>query len=58
MNEVIKIADKAKIICMNVNNLSSLALQLSGGQFPRLLSYKKEGRFFRVITRDWNEDRA
>jgi DNA repair protein RadD len=58
MQEVIKIADKAKIVGMDVNNLRSLALQLSCGQHPRCLSYKKEGKFFRVITRDWDEDRA
>ncbi|CAB4161102.1 SSL2 DNA or RNA helicases of superfamily II [uncultured Caudovirales phage] len=58
MQEVIKIADKAKIVGMDVNNLRSLALQLSCGQHPRLLSYKKEGKFFRVITRDWDEDRT
>jgi DNA repair protein RadD len=56
MKEVIKIADKARIVGMNVDNLSSLAAQLSNGNPPRLVQYKKDGKFFRVLKKVWNED--
>jgi len=56
MKEVIKIADKARIVGMNVDNLSSLAAQLSKGNPPIQIKYKKEGKFFRVINKDWNEN--
>jgi DNA repair protein RadD len=53
MKEVIKIADQAKIVGMNVDNLSSLAAQLSNGNPPIQIKYKKEGKFFRVINKEW-----
>jgi len=56
MKEVIKIADKAKIVGMNVDNLSSLAAQLSNGNPPIQIKYKKEGKFFRVINKEWHEN--
>ena len=53
MKEVIKIADRAKIVGMNVDNLSSLAAQLSNGNAPKSIQYKKDGKFFRVLTKEW-----
>ena len=53
MKEVIKIADKAKIVGMNVDNLNSLARQLSKGNPPVQIKYKKDGKFFRVINKEW-----
>lgn len=58
MREVYEIAVHAKIVGMDVNNLSSLAAQLSVGNWPHLISYKKDGKFFRVINREWHENRA
>jgi len=56
MKEVIKIADRAKIVGMNVDNLSSLAAQLSNGNAPKSIQYKKDGKFFRVLKKEWNEN--
>jgi hypothetical protein len=56
MKEVIKIADKARIVGINVDNLSSLAAQLSKGNPPVQIKYKKEGKFFRVTKKEWNEN--
>ena len=56
MREVYEIAVHAKIVGMDVNNLSSLAAQLSAGNWPQLISYKKDGKFFRVINREWHEN--
>jgi hypothetical protein len=53
MKEVIKIADQAKIVGMNVDNLSSLAAQLSCGKPPVQIKYKKDGKFFRVLKKEW-----
>jgi len=56
MKEVIKIADRAKIVGMNVDNLSSLAAQLTNGNAPKSIQYKKDGKFFRVLQKEWNEN--
>ena len=56
MKEVIKIADQAKIVGMNVDNLSSLAAQLSNGNPPIQIKYKKDGKFFRVLKKEWHEN--
>ena len=56
MREVIKIAEQSKIVGMNVDNLSSLAAQLSNGNPPRLVQYKKDGKFFRVFKKEWHEN--
>jgi DNA repair protein RadD len=56
MKEVIKIADRAKIVGMNVDNLSSLAAQLSCGNPPIQIKYKKDGKFFRVLKKEWHEN--
>ena len=56
MREVYEIAVHAKIVGMDVNNLSSLAAQLSSGNHPGLISFKKDGKFFRVINREWHEN--
>lgn len=56
MKEVIKIADKARIVGMNVDNLSSLAAQLTNGNAPIQIKYKKDGKFFRVLKKEWNEN--
>ena len=56
MKEVIKIADKARIVGMNVDNLSSLAAQLSKGAHPLQVTYKKDGKFFRVLKKEWHEN--
>jgi DNA repair protein RadD len=56
MKEVIKIADQTKIVGMNVDNLSSLAAQLSKGNPPIQIKYKKDGKFFRVLKKEWNEN--
>ena len=53
MKEVIKIADRAKIVGMNVDNLSSLAAQLTNGNAPKSIQYKKDGKFFRVLKKEW-----
>jgi hypothetical protein len=58
MREVYEIAVHAKIVGMDVNNLSTLAAQLSNGNHPGLISFKKDGKFFRVINREWHENRA
>ena len=58
MRQVYEIAVHAKIIGMEVNNLSSLAAQLSKGDYPKLISYKKDGKFYRVNNREWHEDRT
>lgn len=54
MKEVIKIAEQSKIVGMDVNNLSSLAAQLSKGTHPNQIKYKKDGKFFKVVKRNWN----
>jgi DNA repair protein RadD len=56
MKEVIKIADRAKIVGMNVDNLSSLAAQLTNGNAPIQIKYKKDGKFFRVLKKEWHEN--
>jgi DNA repair protein RadD len=56
MKEVIKIADRAKIVGMNVDNLSSLAAQLTNGNAPIQIKYKKDGKFFRIIKKEWHEN--
>lgn len=56
MKEVIKIADKARIVGMNVDNLSSLAAQLTNGNAPIQIKYKKDGKFFRVLKKEWHEN--
>ena len=56
MKEVIKIADKARIVGMNVDNLSSLAAQLTNGNAPIQIKYKKDGKFFRIIKKEWHEN--
>jgi hypothetical protein len=38
---------------MNVDNLSSLAAQLSNGNPPIQIKYKKDGKFFRVLKKEW-----
>jgi hypothetical protein len=38
---------------MNVDNLSSLAAQLSNGNPPVQIKYKKDGKFFRVLKKEW-----
>ena len=56
MKQVYEIAVHAKIIGMDVNNLSSLAAQLSKGNCPKLISYKKDGKFYRINNREWHEN--
>jgi len=56
MKQVYEIAVHAKIVGMDVNNLSSLAAQLSKGNCPKLISYKKDGKFYRINNREWHEN--
>jgi DNA repair protein RadD len=53
LKEVIKIAEQSKIVGINVNNLGSLAAQLSKGAHPLQVTYKKDGKFFRVLKKEW-----
>ena len=54
--EVDKIAAKAKVVWGFAEGLSSQAARLSNGNHPKLIKYKKDGKFFRVLKKEWNEN--
>ena len=51
--EVDKIAAKAKVVWGVAEGLSGQAARLSNGNAPKSIQYKKDGKFFRVLKKEW-----
>ena len=40
------------------NSLDGIAQAMNAGAFPYKINYKQDGKFYRVLTREWNEFQA
>lgn len=54
LNAVVAIAERAGTIFTGANTLEEWADRLNGGQCPAVIEYRRDGKYYRVIRRKWN----
>jgi hypothetical protein len=60
VNELAKMANASgvgsrELFATGITKLDSIAKYMNDGKPPATIKYKKEGKFYRVLSRNWNE---
>jgi DNA repair protein RadD len=54
LNAIVTIAGKADVNFIKADTLEEWADRLNGGNCPRMIEYRRDGKYYRVIRRKWN----
>jgi len=60
VNELAKMANASgvgsrELFATGITKLDSIAKYMNDGKPPATIKYKKEGKFYRVLSRNWND---
>jgi DNA repair protein RadD len=57
MGLLLSIANSASIVPggLNVQSMTEMAQNMNNATPPKLIEYRKDGKFFRVMKRSWND---
>jgi DNA repair protein RadD len=56
LNAVVSIAEKAGTIFTGANTLEEWADRLNAGACPGVIRYRRDGKYYRVTRRSWDND--
>lgn len=58
VNVVASIAEKAGVTFQDAQSLGEWAFRLNQGKPPELINYKRDGKYYRVTKRSWNNEQT